>query len=93
MLEEARMAYEAREKMPTAGQAIGCKELFPYFDGSMEFDECVEKIKRETRRYDKRQMTWFRRDDKIHWLECGGIGDGKKILQESKKIIAKEDFL
>lgn len=93
LLAEARAAYEARGETPTSGQAIGCKELFPYFDGTATLAQCVETVKRETRRYAKRQMTWLRRDPLIHWVPCGEFSDAKKILQESKKIIAKEDFL
>jgi tRNA dimethylallyltransferase len=52
----------------TAAQAIGYKELFPYLRGEISLDEAAEAIKRETRRYAKRQMTWFRRDARIRWL-------------------------
>ncbi len=65
--EEARRFYE---KYPsgTASQAIGCKELLPYFKGEASLDECVEKLKMQTRRYAKRQLTWFRRDERIHFF-------------------------
>lgn len=53
----------------TAKQAIGYKELFDYFDGKMEFEKAVEKLKQATRNYAKRQMTWFRRNKDIIWLE------------------------
>lgn len=52
----------------TARQAIGHKELQPYIEGKVSFDEAVEKLKRETRRYAKRQLTWFRRNENINWL-------------------------
>ena len=52
----------------TAKQAIGHKELQPYFDGTLPLEEAVENIKRETRRYAKRQLTWFRRNEQVHWL-------------------------
>lgn len=52
----------------TARQAIGHKELQPYIEGKISFDEAVEKLKRETRRYAKRQLTWFRRNENINWL-------------------------
>lgn len=67
LLEEAKAAYAAR--MSTAAQAIGCKELYPYFAGEKTLEECVETLKRSTRRYAKRQLTWFRRNEEIHWLE------------------------
>lgn len=63
---------EAREflKLPaskTSVQAIGCKEFKPYFDGEKTLLECVEKLKQETRRYAKRQITWFKRNKAINW--------------------------
>ena len=66
LLEEARAAYETR--MKTAAQAIGCKELYPYFEGKKSLGGCVETLKQSTRRYAKRQLTWFRRNGAIHWL-------------------------
>lgn len=48
---------------------IGYKELFPYFDNEMSKDEAIELIKRNSRRYAKRQLTWFRSDKEINWLE------------------------
>lgn len=49
-------------------QTVGYKELFDCFDGATTLDEAVELIKRNTRRYAKRQLTWFRRDDRIRWF-------------------------
>ncbi|MFA9381093.1 MAG: tRNA (adenosine(37)-N6)-dimethylallyltransferase MiaA [Acetanaerobacterium sp.] len=53
---------------PTARQAIGCKELRGYLDGTLPLAEAVENLKRQTRRYAKRQLTWFRRDERVRWL-------------------------
>ena len=69
---ENGLVNEAREfyKLPfskTASQAIGCKELKPFIDGEKSLDECVEKLKQETRRYAKRQITWFKRNKEINW--------------------------
>ncbi len=58
----------------TAGQAIGYKELYPYIDGEAELSQCVEKLKQESRKYAKRQMTWFRRNNKIKWITLDEIG-------------------
>ena len=52
----------------TAMQAIGYKEILEFLEGAVTLDEAVEKIKMESRRYAKRQMTWFRRNDKIQWV-------------------------
>ena len=54
----------------TAAQAIGYKEMMAYLDGSQTYEEAVECLKMETRRYAKRQMTWLRRDERIYWLEA-----------------------
>ncbi|MFR5874877.1 MAG: tRNA (adenosine(37)-N6)-dimethylallyltransferase MiaA [Eubacterium sp.] len=52
----------------TSRQAIGHKELKPYFDGVITLDEAVDNIKKGTRHYAKRQLTWFRRNNEINWL-------------------------
>ena len=69
---EAGLENEARQMLGkqglTARQAIGHKELQPYIDGKITLDEATENLKRETRRYAKRQLTWFRRNENINWL-------------------------
>lgn len=69
---EAGLENEARQMLGkqglTARQAIGHKELQPYIDGNITLDEAAENLKRETRRYAKRQLTWFRRNENINWL-------------------------
>ena len=68
-----------------AGQAIGHKELYPYFDGEIEFLEAIENLKTATRRYAKRQITWFsRRDDAI------SLPFSEDIVSTAKEIINKE---
>lgn len=69
---EAGLENEARQMLGkqglTARQAIGHKELQPYIDGKITLDEATENLKRETRRYAKRQLIWFRRNENINWL-------------------------
>ena len=64
---------EARAMLPhrhlNALQTVGFSEMFDYFDGAITKEEAVELIKRNSRRYAKRQMTWFRRDKEICWFE------------------------
>ena len=67
LLEEAKSFFEL-EHSQTAKQAIGYKELKPYFDGVLTLEEATENLKRETRRYAKRQLSWFRRNENINWL-------------------------
>lgn len=89
LVEEARAVFESGN-MKTAGNAIGYKELIPYFRNECSLEECVEKIKQETRRYAKRQLTWFRKNAKIHWIMLDEFDDKEKILTFCKKLIAKE---
>ena len=63
---EARSVYHLRHL--SSLQTVGYREFFDYFDGKTSYEEAVELIKRNTRRYAKRQMTWFRRDSSIYWL-------------------------
>lgn len=63
LVNEARRCFEQPNR-PTAAQAIGCKELYPYFRGERSLDECIEELKLRTRQYAKRQLTWFRRDER-----------------------------
>ncbi|MCF6170347.1 MAG: tRNA (adenosine(37)-N6)-dimethylallyltransferase MiaA [Bacteroidales bacterium] len=66
-LDEARAVLPFRNY--NALNTVGYKELFGYFDGILTLEEAVEKIKTNTRRYAKRQMTWFRKDKNIHWFD------------------------
>ena len=72
MMMEAGLEAEARAMLPhrhlNALQTVGFSELFDYFDGEISKEEAVELIKRNSRRYAKRQMTWFRRDKDIRWF-------------------------
>lgn len=67
LLKEAE-EYFCLSRDTTASQAIGHKELAPYFKGELTLPECIENLKRETRRYAKRQLTWFRRNENINWI-------------------------
>ncbi len=69
LISEAQMFYNDKElRAKTSMQAIGYKELFAYFDGKVSFLDAVENIKRESRRYAKRQMTWFKKEEDIHFI-------------------------
>lgn len=69
LLEEARQIINKSDLLGTSYQAIGYKELKKYFDGECSLEEAKEVIKRESRRYAKRQLTWFRRNQDITWLD------------------------
>ncbi|MBL7698658.1 MAG: tRNA (adenosine(37)-N6)-dimethylallyltransferase MiaA, partial [Chitinophagaceae bacterium] len=70
LLEEA-MALEPYRHL-NALQTVGYTELFEHFDGVISLEEAVEKIKKNTRNYAKRQMTWFRKDEQICWISTPG---------------------
>lgn len=86
LLEEAREFFTHSDYV-TACQAIGCKELKPYLDGEKSLDECVEHLKMQTRRYAKRQLTWFRRDKRINCLEMTKDGGYDKVLKKAEKLV------
>lgn len=67
-LENEAREYLASANGSTSAQAIGYKELKPYIDGEISLEEAEENLKRATRRYAKRQLTWFRRNERINWL-------------------------
>ncbi|MDR1848239.1 MAG: tRNA (adenosine(37)-N6)-dimethylallyltransferase MiaA [Bacteroidales bacterium] len=67
LLEEAKMFYPVRHLQ--ALNTVGYKELFEFFEGSVTFEKAIENIKINTRQYAKRQMTWFRKDPEIKWIE------------------------
>ena len=65
----------------TAPQAIGYKEIVSALDGSTSFEEAIAQVKTATRRYAKRQRTWFRKDARIHWLSADD-GDTASLARE-----------
>lgn len=67
LLDEAKK-FLSKNLSSTASKAIGYKEFIPYFNGESSLEECKNLLKMETRRYAKRQITWFKRDKEIHWF-------------------------
>lgn len=78
LLEEAKEFYDTSSDT-TACQAIGYKELAPYFKGEKELSECVERLKQETRHYAKRQLTWFRKNENINWIYPDDYANSKEM--------------
>jgi len=66
----------------TAMQALGYKEIVDYLDGRFSLEEAVELIKRDTRRFAKRQLTWFRRDSRIRWIEVEKFNSPEEIAEK-----------
>lgn len=81
LIEEVKGILEKYIKFPTAMQGLGYKEVVDYINGEYTKEEMIEKIKMETRRYAKRQLTWFRKNKQTVWL------DGTNDIQENINII------
>lgn len=66
LVEEARMVYP--HKSLNSLNTVGYKEIFKYLDGEWTLPFAIEKIKQNSRIYSRKQMTWFKRDEEIHWF-------------------------
>ena len=87
LIEEVKELLQKYKKFPTAMQALGYKEVKEYLDGEISKKEMIEKIKQESRRYAKRQLTWFRKDKNFIWL------DGLISAKENVDIILEESAI
>lgn len=83
LIEEAQALFEFRHY--NSLNTVGYKELFEHFAGSLSLDEAVELIKRNSRRYAKRQLSWFRRDDEIEWFHPDQENDIIKYIEDKIK--------
>lgn len=92
LLDEAREFF-THDDYVTAAQAIGYKELKAYFDGTAELSECVDNLKRETRRYAKRQLTWFKKDMRINRISSSNSTNYAEILENAEKLVKKYSIL
>jgi tRNA dimethylallyltransferase len=70
-------------------QAIGYKELAQYLHGEVPKEEAVRLVKRNTKRYAKRQFTWFRKEKSITWIDITGISDSIDIFNKTKDVLRK----
>ena len=86
LIEEARALFARPVLSSTARQAIGYKELLPYLEDGAPLEPCVEQLKQNTRRYAKRQLTWFRNDPEVHWIWYDQNVNFRLILQNSREI-------
>ena len=86
LVEEVKKLIKKYDKLPTAMQGLGYKEVVAYLNNECTYEEMIEKIKLETRHYAKRQLTWFRRNKNIIWLD--GLSERNtniKIILDSVK--------
>lgn len=84
LIDEVKNLIDKYDEIPTAMQGLGYKEVVEYFQGKYSKEDMIEKIKMESRRYAKRQLTWFRRNKNILWL------DASKNINENTDIILEE---
>ena len=92
LVEECRAVYE-QGGLETAFQAIGYKELIPFFEGAKPLEDCVCLIKQETRHYAKRQLTWFRRMNGTYRADPSEFGDFKNFFENVLKTVAKSKIM
>ena len=81
LIQEVKNIQEKYKEFPTAMQGLGYKEVVSYLQGNMTKEEMIEKVKQETRRYAKRQLTWFRKNKETIWL------NGKSKMQSNVNVI------
>lgn len=84
LIEEVESLRKKYKEFPTAMQGLGYKEVVEYLEEKITKEEMIEKIKQESRRYAKRQLTWFRKNKETIWL------NGLNAIQDNINIIAKE---
>ena len=85
ILGEAETVWLHKAEYRTAAQAIGYKEFFPYFEGNQSLAACTAALKQATRRYAKRQLTWFRHQNDARWLyvdEEDAFGRAAELIQD-----------
>jgi len=87
LVDEVRRLYELGYEHTQAMQAIGYKELIPYFKGEMTLEEAIQLLKQNTRRYAKRQLTWFKNQMDVEWFDV----DEKNVFDKIR--IRVESFL
>jgi tRNA dimethylallyltransferase len=87
LFEEAKSLYPFKER--NALQTVGYQEIFDHLDGKYDYDETVRLLKRNSRRYAKRQLTWFKRDPEIQWFNPSSVSE---IINEITKNTSGKSF-
>ncbi len=94
---ESDLVEEAKRLLPyrnlNALNTVGYKELFDHFDGKCSLEEAIEKIKTNTRRYAKRQLTWFKRDADIKWFEPGELTEVVEWIEHNQRSKNKQSAI
>ena len=90
LLEEVKSLYNQGLRNCQSIQAIGYKEIYDYLDGSVTWEEAVEQLKQNSRRYAKRQLTWFRNKMDVQWFDMTYVNNfAKKIVEISQYVEGK----
>lgn len=85
LFEEAERLYQYRSL--NALQTVGYKEIFGHLDGEYDKEEAVRLLKRNSRRYAKRQLTWFRRNESVHWFSPNQVAEIKALISEELELL------
>lgn len=86
ILDEAKWLYD-NHRNAQAARAIGYKELFPYFTGDASLEDCVEKLKQNTRRFAKRQLTWFRNRMAVNFYTVSEADFKETVIQDVNEFL------
>lgn len=86
ILDEAKWLYD-NHRNAQAARAIGYKELFPYFTGDASLEDCVEKLKQNTRRFAKRQLTWFRNRMAVNFYTVSEVDFKENVIREVNRFL------
>ncbi|MEW6215032.1 MAG: tRNA (adenosine(37)-N6)-dimethylallyltransferase MiaA, partial [Nitrospirota bacterium] len=90
LVEEVKMVIDLikeTEKPLPSMQAIGYKEIAMYLNGEITLDDAIRLIKRGTKRYAKRQFTWFKKEERIQWIDVTGIYDSHEIFMRVYQLV------
>lgn len=87
LLEEVSMLHKQGLRDCQSIQAIGYKEIYDYLDGKVSFDDAVESLKQNSRRYAKRQLTWFRNKMAVKWFDMTDVADLSKKIKEISQYV------
>lgn len=95
LLEEVNaLRLRGLKRESVAMQGLGYKELFGYFEGEYPLEEAVRIIKRDTRHFAKRQLTWFRRERDVIWLDKSEIGrEDKQLIQQMLTVLKEKEII
>jgi tRNA dimethylallyltransferase len=87
LLEEVSKLHKQGLRDCQSIQAIGYKEIYDYLDGKVSFDDAVESLKQNSRRYAKRQLTWFRNKMAVKWFDMTNVADLSKKINEISQYV------